>query len=309
MRARLRCDVGGRLAVEVSLRAGHLEGVRWDCLQLRGVDASLPVGWRCCRRHSDMARCAATAVAGVEPGPSRWPRFGRSRARAGISASGSQAPRGRRRCPVPHRRVVVAGGGPRPQTSRRVAGHGHRHWIAIWLPRRCATPRQSAQPAVPPIAERRDGARCDTSGEADKNAAGRASRPLERDPLDEPSADGRESTRKWFWTDSRRAAAEALQAGVASSAGEPLKHFSIESDRCLRSVRRHGRKYAASEFTIEFQAPKSLFRASFGHLEPDRGVYGQVSAERGGENGAKCRDRLLESICRLGDRRRPRPVK
>lgn len=85
--------------------------------------------------------------------------------------------------------------------------------------------------------------------------------------------------------------------------------FSIESDRCLRSARRHGRKYAASEFTIKFQAPKGLFRASFGHLEPDRGVYDQVPAERGGENGAKCRDRLLESICRLGDRRRPRPVK
>ena len=292
MRARLRCDVGGRLAVEVSLRAGHLEGVRWDCLQLRGVDASLLVGWRCCRRHSDMARCAATggrggawslAVAAVWAEPHE----------SGHLGVGVAGPSGRRRCPVPHRRVVVAGPGPRPQTSRRVAGHGHRHRIAIWLPRRCATPRQSAQPAVPPIAERRDGARCDTTREADKNAARRASRPLERDPLDEPPADGRESTRKWFRTDSRRAAAEALQAGVASPAGEPLKHFSIESDRCLRSARRHGRKYAASEFTIEFQAPKSLFRASFGHLEPDRGVYGQVPAERGGENGAKCRDRLL----------------
>ena len=255
-----------------------------------------------------MARCAATggrggawslAVAAVWAEPHE----------SGHLGVGVAGPSGRRRCPVPHRRVVVAGPGPRPQTLRRVAGHGHRHRIAIWLPRRCATPRQSAQPAVPPIAERRDGARCDTTREADKNAARRASRPLERDPLDEPPADGRESTRKWFRTDSRRAAAEALQAGVASPAGEPLKHFSIESDRCLRSARRHGRKYAASEFTIEFQAPKSLFRASFGHLEPDRGVYGQVLAERGGENGAKCRDRLFESICRLGDRRRPRPVK
>ena len=300
---------------------------RWRPTRCRGVAASGPSrGGAVGLSPVERCRCFAAGGLALLPGAQRHGSLccdgGRGGAwslavaavwaephESGHLGVGVAGPSGRRRCPVPHRRVVVAGPGPRPQTSRRVAGHGHRHRIAIWLPRRCATPRRSAQPAVPPIAERRDGARCDTTREADKNAARRASRPLERDPLDEPPADCRESTRKWFRTDSRRAAAEALQAGVASPAGEPLKHFSIESDRCLRSARRHGRKYAASEFTIEFQAPKSLFRASFGHLEPDRGVYGQVPAERRGENGAKCRDRLFESICRLGDRRRPRPVK
>ena len=78
-----------------------------------------------------------------------------------------------------------------PQISRSVASAerpaagvsgvagGDRHRIAIWLPWREAQPRQAARPAVPPIADRRAGARC-ASGRGDAREGPRGGRDGQR---------------------------------------------------------------------------------------------------------------------------------
>ena len=58
-----------------------------------------------------------------------------------------------------------------------------------------------------------------------------------------------------------------VPSGRRDAAGGPLKYFSVDSDRCVRSLRGNGRKSALGDFMIEFQARKRIFRASFGLLE------------------------------------------
>ena len=202
----------------------------------------------CCRGPTGEPRLVAVTWRRIRRRRVEWP----AGVRVPAGAAAGQVPRSAAAC----RRY----GGRSPQISRSVASAerpaarvsgvagGDRHRIAIWLPWREAQPRQAARPAVPPIANRRAGARC-ASGRGDARegprggVAARGSR----------SAGGRSRIdAKMISARFAAGRSEGAPGGRRDAAGGPLKYFSVDSDRGLRSARRHGRKIAWSDFTIEF---------------------------------------------------------